>query len=239
MPASYWIPLPGVRPPIKQDHLHAAFSRWFDTSQQTVPASDGHNANVKPYTVSPLSGTAGGPFGVEVAVLMGATEDRLRLCAGSGNPIRLGRAHVRVGPPVLQFSADWPELAESGHCREWDIEFLTPTTFRSGNRSSAFPEPSAMLRAPLQCWNAFSGQPPIELSSRESALVWVSDFDIRSVRLSLNSLIVKGVLGTIRVRCDDASVAAKVARLMRLAPFCGIGSFRGRGCGIVRLRQTA
>lgn len=238
MPATYWLPLPNAKPPVRAEHLHAAFSRWFDTAAFDGSQPDTHTAGTKPYSISPLARGADG-YGVEINVLTPEAEERLLLCGVSGLPIRLGSTYTRVGLPHPLSVTSWAELATRPSLQPWELEFLTPTTFRNGNRSSAFPQPSAMLQAPRQCWNAFSGLPAIELSIGEASLVWVSDFDIESVRLSLNQLTVKGVVGRITLRCDHPSVTAKVAPLLSLAPFCGIGSFRGKGLGVVQLNRVA
>ncbi|WP_028709297.1 CRISPR system precrRNA processing endoribonuclease RAMP protein Cas6 [Propionicicella superfundia] len=236
MPAIYWVPLPRVAPPVKVEHLHAALSRWFDRGTSDAGGVD-HRAQTKPYTISPLSGEVD-RFGVEVSVLTAEARDRLTLCAGSGERVRLGERWTIPGRALLQSSVSWGELAEGLPGCRWDLEFVTPGTFRTGNRSCGFPVPSSLLRSPAQCWNRFSSATKVELSHEESGSVWVSDFDIESVPLAVKGLRVGGVMGRLRLRCDDASTAAKVGSLLRLAEYCGVGSYRTKGFGIVRVRSA-
>ena len=59
MPCRWFVPVLGVDPQrVRLEHVHAAFTRWFDRT----PAE--HSAGDKPYTVSPLTRDDRGVVGV-------------------------------------------------------------------------------------------------------------------------------------------------------------------------------
>lgn len=241
MPSTFFVPLRGIRPPVRPEHLHAFFSGWFDTADGST--KDSHHATEKPYTISPLA-PRHGAVGVEISVLTDDSERRLRDAAGDGGPLRLGRQTGVFGAPIRETQATWGALRAGPAQRSWTLTFLTPTTFKTGDRTSPFPSPSVVLRAPKVAWRAFSGLPTIEVSPAETAQVWVSDFSIDTEQIEVRARrpdgppttrLVPGVVGTITYRCDEPGVADRVGALFRLTPFCGVGALRGKGFGVVEL----
>ncbi len=231
---SWFVPL-DVRLPVRPEHLHAALSRWFDVGTDDLP--DRHRDLTKPYTISPPT-DHDGRLGVMVSTLTDEAAWRLRTATASHRAVRLGRQQVRVGRPVRVESTSWAALSRLRPRFSWVVEFLTPTTFRSGQRASPFPAPAAMLRGPSVCWDAFSGLPP-RLGDRHHVRdLWVSDVDLQTVRLELRGISWPAALGHVEVRADDPAAAAAVTPLFALAPYCGVGSFRGKGFGVVRVRPA-
>ncbi|MDO5287709.1 MAG: CRISPR system precrRNA processing endoribonuclease RAMP protein Cas6 [Actinomycetia bacterium] len=229
MPESWFVPLRLV-PPVKPDHLHAALSRWFDVGTEDLP--DRHHDTVKPYTVSPLTERDG--WGVEVSTLTAEASWRLAVATRRGPEIRLGRQVAAVGRPVRLARASWSELAEVPPRRSWEVEFLTPTTFRTGQRASPFPDLRVVLRGPQVCWDAYSQRPP-RLHPPDFRALWVADVELQTVQVPVRATTVPAALGRLEIRCDDPAVARAVAPLLALAPYCGVGSFRGKGFGVVRV----
>lgn len=234
MPSRWWLPVDGVRPErVRLEHLHAAVSRWFDETAAE------HSAATKPYAISPLAGDPGGGLGFELSTLTTAAEERLREAAAPPATIRLGPDRAALGPLGRIAHESWASLAEPSGARAWELEFVTPATFRRGNRSSPLPVAASVLRGLLDSWNACSGLPPRELGRRESDGVWVSDIDGRSEAMALSGLRVSGFVGRVRFRCDDPAVRDLVDPLFRLAPYSGVGSARAKGLGVTRLRADA
>lgn len=232
MPARYWIALEDVRPPVRGEHLHAAISRWFDESQ--ADDLDAHHAVVKPYTISPVASVSG-QYGVEVSVLSDVATERLLARTSHGCRIRLGGQLVRCSSPRLISHVTWPGLLEGPTRQRWELTFVTPTAFRTGSRSSPLPTPSVVLRAPTEAWSRFSGLDPLALAAQDASHVWVSTFSMSCDEYEVSGRRVTGVLGSVTYQCSERRVAEAVGPLFRLAPYCGVGSFRGKGFGIVEL----
>lgn len=231
MPATYWLPLPDLKGPSAVEHLHAALSAWFDTPAEAGEA-ERHHDNVKPYTISPTS-CRENVWGVQISVLTAGAEDTLLTRADEGSQLRLGHARTRIGDPSLLAASPWPDLAQHDGSTAWAVQFLTPAAFRTGSRTSPFPTPAVVLRSPTEAWRCFSGLPEVRISPVEQAELWVSRIDVETVMFTLKGRDYPGILGSVTFRCGRPEVAAKASALLRLAAFCGVGSFRGKGMGVV------
>lgn len=151
MPDLWFVPVVGVDPArVRLEHVHAAFSRWFDRS----PAE--HAANDKPYTLSPLTHDERGGLGVEIATLTECARGRLVEAAVDGARVRLGNQTRPVRAPRRLVGRTWAELAAHDTDRRWRLEFVTPATFRSGDRSSPMPRVDTILDGLQQAWSCWS-----------------------------------------------------------------------------------
>lgn len=235
MPAIYWLPLPGVTGPAELGHIHAAFSGWFDQPREPCEtAGVAHHAVTKPYRLSPTSKRADG-WGVEVAILDQNTFLSLVSHIAAKHEIRLGRQRTAVGLPTPMLGTSWNELTDWPGESTWRVSFLTPFIARTGNRSSPFPAPGVVLRAATEAWAAFSGAAPIEVTPVEQRHLWVSRIDVQTTDVTISGHRHPGLTGQVVFRADDDSVARKASTLFRLAEYCGMGSFRGKGMGVVSI----
>lgn len=240
MPAIYWLPLPRMRGPARVEHLHAAFSRWFDrppsaNESTAVPSASGHHDNVKPYRLAPMS-QRDGFWGMEISLL---TEDAFRALEKhitERSTVLLGKVPTPVGMPIVLSGESWDDLAHWRGDRGWEVGFLTPFTSRTGSRSSPFPSPSVVLRAATEAWAAFSDRQPVGVPPTAHPHLWVSEVSVSTTTYSINGHRHPGALGSITYRADDKEVARNASTLFRLAHYCGMGSFRGKGMGVVSVK---
>lgn len=224
----------GARPDrVRLEHLHAAMSRWFDLTPEQ------HGAGTKPYAISPLAsdGESAG-VGFELATLTTAAERSLRRHAAPPASVRLGSDQILLGELRNTASESWSSLAEPSDASSWDLEFVTPVTFRRGNRTSPFPQPASVLRGLLDSWNAWSGLPVRDLTRQQTDEIWVSDIDGHSEPVTVSGNPMSAFVGRICFRCDDVVTAELVDPLFRLAPYAGVGSARAKGLGVTRLRPA-
>lgn len=243
MPSRWWLPLPEARPDrVKHEHLHAAISAWFDTTREE------HKARSKRFVISPLTRDRSGQVGCEVGLLERAASapaesdgspsfdpsQRLLDRSRPGTSIRLGSDRIRVGRPHLIVSETWESLATPSRARRWALDFVTPVTFRHGNRSSPLPAPATVLHSLLDSWNGGSGLPRL-LGHAETDAVWVSDIAGRSTVMALSGLTMSGFTGQVTYRCDNPAVIPVVDALFRLAPYAGCGAARSKGLGVTRI----
>jgi CRISPR-associated endoribonuclease Cas6 len=144
-----------------------------------------------------------------------------------------------AGPPVLRSVLPWVELEASPTVRAWQLEFVTPTTFRNGQRTSPWPAPSSVLTGLAVRWSGLRGSGAPVLTHGVSSSVWVSDVEGRSEALELKQTVVSGFVGRIRYVCDGSDdEAAVVSALFAFAGYAGIGSHTAFGLGAVRLART-
>lgn len=242
MPALYFLPLLDQLGPAKPEHLHAAITDWMD---RDATGWD-HKSNWKPYSISPITVSAG-QVGLEISVLNDEAESLLHQGSNAVAAIRLGTRAVRIGELELIHHQPWETMASSGD-RVWQLEFLTPTTFRTGDDFTLLPNPAVILRTPSELWHRFAPFSVEKLTYAELAKILVCEIDLQTEYITLKLPTKKGrpepravpaLVGSITYRCDDDAAAAKAGALFQLAPYCGIGSFRGKGLGVVRLGSAA
>lgn len=231
MPARYWLPLPELREPAAVEHLHAAVSAWFDGDPDGDPSESSHHEVVKPYTISPTS-RRGGRWGIEVSTLTDEAAHVVEQNAGRV-AVRLGARFTTVGRAQLLRSSSWQQLADPDRATRWVVEFVTPFTYRSRNRTSPFPIPPVLLRSPAVAWARYSQREPLSVAVTQHHAIWVSSIDVNTEGVVLKGRTHPGLLGRVTYRCDDEVVTPVVSTLFRLAEFTGVGSFRGKGMGIV------
>ena len=180
---------------------------------------------------------------MEVALLSEVAQQRFAEAAVPGVEVRLGNQVSRIGPPRLLEAASWRDLAEERGDGRWELEFLTPTTFRTGDRSSPLPRVDTILDGLHRAWQLW-GDVELGVSGQDWTAVWVSDIDLRNSTIELRvrrrdgstqPITVSGALGVLVLRCDSPDVASRVGPLLRLAPFAGVGGMTLKGLGVTRV----
>lgn len=242
MPSRWLVPIAGVDPAhVKVEQIHGALTQWFDTHAAE------HAAQHKPYALSPMRETNGLPA-VEVGLLTRLAEVRFAAATTPAAPpstptiptlkLRLGGQFGTVATPRRIGHESWESLATPSGAMSWTLDFVTPTTFRRGNRSTPWPAPSAVLRGLADRWATWSGLGDRTVSHQQVDEVWVADIDGRSHPLVVSGIHLSGFIGRISYRCDDPAVAAIVDPLFRLAEYCGVGTATAKGLGVTRLVAT-
>lgn len=242
MPSRWWVPLRGLlTPEVSVTHVHAAFSRWFD---QSGPE---HHFGDKPYAISPMSEHRGQP-GLEIATLTEQAEERLHSHAQRGAKVKLGRLAAYVGTLSLVQRDTWADLATHNGATQWRLEFVTPVTFRSGDRSSPAPHAATILEGLRRVWQAWSDTPLPEPAGAH-AHGWISDLDLRSEILTFpvssrtrrrpTTVTVSAATGQIVIRPTQPDAAPAVGALLRLAAYSGVGSMTRKGLGVTRVSALA
>lgn len=210
---------------IKLDWVHAALSRLVDAD---------HKSQVKPWALSPMRRVDGVTV-VEVSTLTDDAADLLVSNAVAGRDVRFGPHIARLRQAALLFhERPWPVRAEGGSQR-WELNFLTPGTFRRDGRLSPWPEPLTIVRSLRERWNFLHPHDPIgHIDPREMARnVWVSDVDGHSEPLRIASMHASGFVGRLVIRCDSQTLAPDIDRLIKFAEFGGVGSYTTRGLGVI------
>jgi CRISPR-associated endoribonuclease Cas6 len=170
----------------------------------------------------------------ESELLIGLLDDRLgeRLLRGA-NAIRM---------PLEQVAAtSWAALRAARGTRDgWCMQFISPVTFRRGNRFVPWPAPSAVFGSLRATWRHFAAFEvgDLELDLRLDPLVVTAvrgaSHTERVEVHGQDSVLVGGFLGTVRYAIDGPVNGQTVDSLVRLAPFSGVGAYTTRGFGGVR-----
>jgi CRISPR-associated endoribonuclease Cas6 len=232
MPSRWEIRLGGdadVAVPVEAPH--AVLSRWLDGD---------HRAPVKPYALCPPRMAGADVVILEVRLLEDGLGHRLRASAPTGTKVRLGRHHFRVlAEPRSVAWAPWSAYTEWMGARAWTVRFVSPATFRRGDRSSPWPAPQSVVTSLANRWRALRPDTTPATSWQTHASLWVSDIEGHSEAVLINGRIVSGFVGSVRYVCDGLdSEAAAVDALLRFATHAGIGAHTAFGFGMVELDQS-
>lgn len=223
---------------VRAEWLHAVVSRWFDGSD--------HDSQRKAWVVSPVRPMGDRGVGVEVGVLDDALAKRVGDVFVDGPvPVRLGREAVLAdarrrdesGAPEPFEVASWQELWDgAGPGRRWEFEFLTPTTFRSGQRYQPLPVANSVFGHLQRLWKVFGPHvPDVDLGAEPLV---VEQFAGSSRVMALRRRDVPGFVGrVVYVAPPGVTSQARLAldRCARLAPLAGVGSHTTSGFGVVAL----
>src|SRR5262249_46615415 len=159
--------------------------------------------------------------------------------------VRLGSNCFTITAQPLQTNAtSWPDLTHPATAsdpthtaapRAWRLHFLSPVTFRDGDRSSPWPAPDSVTRSLADRWRALHPATAPTLTTTGARPLWVSDLDGTSQPCRLAGRIVSGFVGRIRYVCDgSAADAAAIGALLRFAGYAGTGSHTAYGFGLTR-----
>lgn len=234
MPSRWELTIPDIAPAsIRLEHLHAVASSWFDRPGQ-------HHAHSKPYAISPPSQ---GPTGtvVEIGLIGDDLTNQLLSHTGPGTRIRLGRSTTTLTKPPQQTAAvPWTELAAPRTTSAWHLTFVTPLTFRRGNKFTPFPNPKAILGGLRAKWSTHA-PPELRHITLDLATdpVWVTDINGHNEIVTVNERTVSGFIGHMRIESDtDHTTTENIDRLLRLAPYSGCGAHTTRGFGLTHIEPA-
>jgi len=238
MPSLWEFTIDGAGP-MDRRALHRTLSRWLD---------DDHHAAHKPWSWSASVGPE--PTVVRVGVLVDPLAKRL--IDGVDAARRATRSSLvrPTGPARPVGAASWAELCSGAVRREWMVDFVSPVTFRRGNRFLPWPAPSAVLGSLRSAWHTFgaaeAGALAVDLKLDPVVVAAISGASTTE-RVVLHerpqpdgaraevAVTVGGFTGQVSYAVDGDIDPAAVSTLVRLAPFAGIGAYTTRGFGGVRV----
>ncbi|MFC0438054.1 CRISPR system precrRNA processing endoribonuclease RAMP protein Cas6 [Kutzneria buriramensis] len=243
MPSLWRLTLAQPGPTLDRRTVYRMLARCLDTD---------HHANRKPWSWT--ARREPGSLVVEVGLLDDTLADRL--ITGVEDTRR--RHAPAAGRPtgVHQIAAcTWAQLLHGPVTTEWAFRFISPVTFRRGNRFLPWPAPSAVLGSLRASWRTFapadiadvtvdlSGDPivvtGVDGTTTVEQVVLHDRADSTGTRRPV-SVAVGGFSGQVRFAVDTPGFdPTGVTALARLAPFSGIGAYTTRGFGGARAPRPA
>lgn len=253
--------------PLKESVIPAAHGHWaYSLFLKLLSASNPcqtdelHSLDgLKPFTVSTLQGKLGRVK--DVVRLNPEKEHSLRLTflngevfshfldaamRWGGKALELGPASFRIenirtimtNEPGVSFDSYQGLLDKAVAERSIELEFLSPTAFRSGGkRNVIFPQPELVFGSYLSKWQEFS---PVKLD--DSISLWldktiVTRYKLETRILDFGSYQEVGFIGRCRFEPDRDTSEEAVVALNTLADFafyCGTGAKTTMGMGQTR-----
>jgi CRISPR-associated endoribonuclease Cas6 len=244
---------------------HAVISGWLDDARPrrngapVRPGQSGHNEQARKWACGPpqarpgvLSGQSGEAIVLQVRLLDDSLADRLADAIRPGLAVRLGAHQYHVSQAAqLIGRASWYELRRSSGTRAWQVQFITPTCFRRGSRTSPWPAPDSVARGLAERWCRLHPETAPAPPLPGSGSVWVSDLEGRSEaciltrnvrkdgRWHLEDEVISGFTGRVRYVCDHGREDAEwFGALLAFAAFAGVGSHTTYGFGVIASEPT-
>jgi CRISPR-associated endoribonuclease Cas6 len=215
--------------------IHALCFRWLGLAQEGL-AEQLHQQNNLPFCVaiqSVLRQKAYLRIGLlqkELLspILWGISQDL-------GSEITLTDIPCRLGKWVeFLHTSSFETLTQVSPQKIIELQFLSPTSFKQGQRIQPFPLPELVFGSLLRRWNAFA---PAALQF--PALEWqglTCAYELKTQALHLKGGAEIGTTGWVRYEFPDGEQAAIATTLAHFACFAGVGRKTGMGMGQVLLR---
>lgn len=238
--------------------LHALLLRLISEVDPDLATALHAEAKVKPFTVSMLQGRLAVRDGRQLA----SPEERYRvrytvlsdpIFSALSNillgklmvrePVRLDGSLFDIEDIVVrpEQAEGWARLddfegvwARAGDGERIMLEFVSPTTFRTGDVNLLFPMPVSVFGGLLRKWQAFSAIPlPEELEAAIAERVVVERYRLDTRVVFYDKHQYNGFVGTcqFRVLSSERPVVHALNALADLALFTGIGQKTTQGLG--------
>ncbi len=152
-----------------------------------------------------------------------------------GGEITLTDIPCRLGKWVeIRHTSSFEALFQVPPLQVIELQFLSPTSFKQGQRIQPFPLPELVFGSLLRRWNAFA---PAALQF--PALEWqglTCAYELKTQALHLKGGAEIGTTGWGRYEFPDSEQSAIATTLAHFAEFAGVGRKTGMGMGQVHIR---
>jgi len=252
----------GVIPLAHGHHTHALFLNIIRTSHSALAEKLHASEAAKPFTVSTLSGKMRrnrAQLAVSTDTVLslrltfldsavfshfmdGALKWGEKPVDIAGLPFRLEEVVTtpRAGLPVA-FQSYQGILNDTTVLHQIDMEFITPTVFRSGGkRNNVFPEPAMVFGSYWNRWQALS---PVKMDDNLNSCfekISVTRYNLETGIWDFGSYQEVGYYGICRFEIDRSLSDDEVAGINALADFarfCGTGAKTTMGMGQTRRKE--
>ena len=122
------------------------------------------------------------------------------------------------------------------------VRFITPAAFKSNGKYVIFPSSKLILNSIAKRYDAFSGSTSIlddQLSDYIEENTDIVEYDLRSVKFSLEGITIPSFIGTVKIRLSgNREFICLMNMLLRYGEYCGTGIKTSLGMGAYRIIHT-
>ncbi len=215
--------------------IHALCFRWLAAADSAL-AAELHQQNHLPITLA-IQPSLRQPTYLRIGLLQ---KERLApilwgISQDFGGEITLTDIPCRLGKWVeIRHTSSFEALSQVPPLQIIELQFLSPTSFKQGQRIQPFPLPELVFGSLLRRWNAFA---PVALQFPN--LEWqglTCAYELKTQVLHLKGGAEIGTTGWVRYEFPDSFQAKIATTLAHFARFAGVGRKTGMGMGQVRIR---
>ena len=162
----------------------------------------------------------------------------------NGFELNKGSIHADVGSRTcrtLEKNALLEEFYDGRGLRCFDLEFQTPTAFKSGGRYVFYPDLMLLYQSLMNRYTLSSADMEMRDPDTLEQMVQGSEvlrYRLQTVPFPMEGVTVTGFKGTLRIRLKGTDTMARYIRLlMRFGEFSGVGIKTGIGMGAIRYME--
>ena len=217
--------------------IHALCFRWLRLADSAL-AEQLHQQNHLPFALSIQPSSSRQPMYLRIGllqkellspILWGLSQDLGREITLTDIPCRLGQWVERGHTSSFEALSQVPPL------NIIELQFLSPTSFKQGQRIQPFPLPELVFGNLLRRWNTFA---PVELQFPN--LEWqglTCAYGLKTQVLHLKGGAEIGTTGWVRYEFPNPEQAAIATTLAHFACFAGVGRKTGMGMGQAKVKS--
>lgn len=217
--------------------IHAQCFQWLANASPDL-AEELHSQAIFPITLS----TKPSPSRNQIYIRIGILKRQLLapllwgMSRNIGCDITLTGIPCRLGKWIdIKHSASYESLMQVTPQKMITLEFLSPTSFKQGQKIQPFPLPELVFSSLLRRWNHLAPEayqlPQIEWDG------FICAYDLKTVALKMKSDPEIGGKGWVRYQFSDPQQAQIATTLAHFAGFAGVGRKTTMGMGQTRINH--
>lgn len=220
-----------VLPPTLGRAIHAQCFHWL-TNASPALADELHSREPFPITLATKPGNSRNQLYIRIAVLQRQLLAPLLwgMSRDIGCNITLTGIDCQLGKWIdIKHAASYESLMQVKAQDIIELEFLSPTSFKQGQRIQPFPLPELVFSSLLRRWNSLAPSPyQLPLVEWEGL---TCAYDLNTVALKMKAGAEIGSVGWVRYQFPDPQQAQIATTLAHFAGFAGVGRKTAMGMG--------
>jgi CRISPR-associated endoribonuclease Cas6 len=217
--------------------IHAQCFQWLTNTSPDL-AEKLHFQDPLPLTLATKPSPSRNQIYIRIGILQRQLFAHLLLGMSRdiGNDITLTKIPCRLGKWIdIKHSVSYESLIQVPAKNIIELEFLSPTSFKQGERVQPFPLPELVFSNLLRRWNSLAPE-----AYRLPTVEWqgfICAYDLKTVALKMKSDPEIGAKGWIRYQFLDPQQAQIATTLSHFAGFAGVGRKTSMGMGQTKINQ--
>lgn len=215
--------------------IHAQCFQWLANASPDL-AKELHSQEIFPITLATKPSASRNQIFIRIGILQRQLLAPLLwgMSRDIGCDITLTGIPCRLGKWIdIKHSASYESLMQVPPQKMITLEFLSPTSFKQGQKIQPFPLPELVFSSLLRRWNHLAPE-----AYRLPHVEWdglICAYDLKTVALKMKSDPEIGAKGSVRYQFSDPQQAQIATTLAHFAGFAGVGRKTTMGMGQTRI----
>ncbi len=220
--------------------MHGILMELLDTEV----AEELHNNSIQPFSQYIIYDKTKDCYVWHISTLSSISKEKIILPVINSDLKHLTIEHnkikLEVKNKVLKPDLLYEEIADECFSQNevsniYNMQFLTPTTFKSNNNYTIFPEITYLYKSLLNKWNAFSEKVSLSDAQTLEHLInytKIIDYNLKSTRFHMEKIKINSFLGTVKLKINGPKTLVTLVKMLLIyAQYAGIGAKTALGMG--------